>query len=860
MVSGSRTGGSSATGIDEGVRKTIKSIQEVLGNHSDADIYAALKEANMDADETAQRLLLQDTFHEVKRRRDRKKEDAVFDGPASREKPSDDADSEVKFRTQPERNVRRGGYSRGSFSRGTAPRHAFSRNSTAGTNREFRVVRDNRSNLNVDGELKHSSTWSPVSNIDKMPTNVNEKGSAGGSGNQQPSGDRDSVHISDISVNTQSRQPDGDASLPGASKKEHSKEKQTAQDATLPSSNSVVGVYSSSTDPVHVPSPDSRSSPIGAIRREVRGGSFAGKSSESVVKDSSTPAGSFPRAPLRKDGAPQAYRPFSPISKFDKLNQTTGRESVLPSGAAGNRSLVNSHHGNRGSQYVRTQQQAGGHQRAVSQNKEWKPKLNQKSCGNNPGVIGTPKKASAAPADSSINLESEAVKLQDKLSHVNISESQNVIIAEHIRVPETDRCQLTFGSFVLEIDSSRISASGFQEACLPEEHECESARSLQLAPPEASNDGAPCTMPVAILDEQVINSGSGSGSPFSTASEQQFPEQKEDSRTSQNLDEYAGIELLHGNSPTLESKQQQDTHTLQNFSAYDPQAGYDLPYFRPSMDENIRGQGFPSPQEVLNAQNTIPTSTIPMLQQQQAQMAQLYPQVHVSHFPNLMPYRQFLPPVYVPQMPMQGYSGNPAAYVHPSSGNSYVLMPGGSSHLGGNGIKYGIQQFKPVPTGGPMGFGSFNNPNGYPINSPSIVGNAVGLEDSSRMKYKDGSIYVPNPQAESSEIWLQNPRDLTGLQSPPYYNVAGQTPHGAYLSNHTAHPSFDAAAAAAQSSHMQFQGLFHPTQPGAMASPHHMGPGLGGNVGVGVTPSPPVAQAGTYQQPQLGHMNWPTNY
>lgn len=106
---------------------------------------------------------------------------------------------------------------------------------------------------------------------------------------------------------------------------------------------------------------------------------------------------------------------------------------------------------------------------------------------------------------------------------------------------------------------------------------------------------------------------------------------------------------------------------------------------------------------------------------------------------------------------------------------------------------------------------------------------------------------------------MQNPRDLSSLQSAPYYNVPGQAPHGAYLSSHTAHPSFNAAAAA-QSSHMQFQGLFHPPQPGAMANPHHMGPGLGGNVGVGVVPSPPPSQVGTYQQSQLGHPNWPANF
>lgn len=106
----------------------------------------------------------------------------------------------------------------------------------------------------------------------------------------------------------------------------------------------------------------------------------------------------------------------------------------------------------------------------VSQNKEWKPKANQKPVGQNPGVIGTPTKSQARrPVDNSINLESEAAKLQDKLSHIHISESHNVIIPDHIRVPETDRCQLTFGSFVQEFNSSRNSASAFQESCSSEE-------------------------------------------------------------------------------------------------------------------------------------------------------------------------------------------------------------------------------------------------------------------------------------------------------------------------------------------------------------------------------------------------------
>lgn len=55
MVSGARTEGH----ISARVSKTIQSIKEIVGNHSDDDIYVALKEANMDPNETAQKLLHQ---------------------------------------------------------------------------------------------------------------------------------------------------------------------------------------------------------------------------------------------------------------------------------------------------------------------------------------------------------------------------------------------------------------------------------------------------------------------------------------------------------------------------------------------------------------------------------------------------------------------------------------------------------------------------------------------------------------------------------------------------------------------------------------------------------------------------------
>ncbi|KAJ4717822.1 GBF-interacting protein 1-like isoform X2 [Melia azedarach] len=846
--------------LSAGVRKTIQTIKEIVGNHSDADIYFALKDSNMDPNETAQKLLNQDPFHEVKRRRDKKKENVGHKSVADQRKNSENFAQTTKFRNYADRNARKGGYNRNALP-------------DAGINRQFRVVRDNRVNPNTNWEAKSPPLQSSTSASEKA-ANVKEKGAIGIPSSQKPSGGRSLSQASNGPADLQPRHSRA-SNITGTDRKQVSDEKSTstavlriqaaksdntqAQSATLASNNSV-GVYFSSTDPVHVPSPDSRSSSaVGAIKREVGVVGGGRQLTENPVKDSSAPSSSFSNSLLGRDNSSESFRPFPSISKADQPNQTAATDSGVASIPV-NRALFTNQYPSR------SHQQTVGHQKASQHNKEWKPKSSQKSSVIGPGVIGTPTKSISPPADDPKDLESDTAKLPDELSRVNIYENQNVIIAQHIRVPETDRCRLTFGSFGVDFDSSLNFGSGFQAVGATEEPNGESATSLPGPAPKTSGNDVSGSKPVDILDDQVRSSGSNSPASGET-SEHQLPDDIKETSSPQNLDNYADIGLVQESDPSYalsESQQQQHSSELANFSqAYDPQTGYDMPYFRPSMDESVRGQGLPSPQEALGSHNAnIPQSTMAMVQQQQQQqqpqMAQMYPQVHVSHFTNLMPYRQILSPVYVPQMAMPGYSSNPA-YPHPSNGSSYLLMPGGSSHLGANGLKYGIQQFKPVPAASPTGFGNYTSPAGYAINAPSVVGSATGLEDSSRMKYKDSNLYVPNQQAETSELWIQNPREIPGLQSAPYYNMPAQTPHAAYLPSHAGHGSFNAAVP--QSSHMQFPGMYHPTaQPAAMANPHHLGPAMGGNVGVGVPPAAPGAQVGAYQQPQLGNFNWTPNF
>ncbi|XP_010314322.1 uncharacterized protein [Solanum lycopersicum] len=820
--------------ISVGVREILESIKEVVGNHSDADIYVTLKETNMDPNETAQKLLNQDPFHKVKRKGDRRKENHGYKSSTAPENGNyleHDA-HEMRINTHINRNIRRGSYNRTALP-------------DAGLTREFRVVRDNRVNQNVNRVVKAVQT---STSAEPAISNTSAQSSKGTSSNTLSTGSRSSqarnrnsqhTHSNDAnlsSTNGQGLSGEMHASVSNAASQIGGvKPNGSRPHFITSSSDSVIGVYSSFSDPVHVPSLDSRpTAKVGAIRREVGVVGARRQSAETFAKSSSSQSRSSSNSHMeqaRQDigNSKGSLRPMSSNSRSDQSGVSDSPKSNLPM----SKSLS-------GNQHINRLHHSVGHQKGV----QWKPKLTKKSSVTDPGVIGKPSEGVYLTSKSE-DLEKEGSQLQDKMSRLNISE--NVIIAEHIRVSETDRCRLTFGSFGAEFKSAKD---------LEEESQTKSSR-LSVLVSESSTDDPVGSKQLDLADDHVQNPESTS--PVSDVISDQKLSDNRESSSPEDLGNYADVGLVQDKSASYtppESQQQQNASNLSSFSAYDPQTGYDIPYFRPAVDEALRDQGL---QEALSshAANSMPVSSIPMVQQvqQHQPIAQMYPQVHVSHYANLMPYRHVFSPVYVPPMAMPGYSSN-AAYPHPPNGSNYLLMPGGGSHLSANGLKYGIQQFKPVPTGSASGFGNFTSPTGYAINTPGVIGSATGLKDSSRMKYKDGNLYVPNPQAETSEMWM-NPRDISIMQSGSYYSMSGQTPHATYLPSHSGHASFNAAA---PSSHMQFSGLYHPPQPAAMANPHHMGSAMAGNVGVGMAAAAPGAQVGAYQQPQLGHLNWTGNF
>ncbi|XP_018679714.2 uncharacterized protein LOC103979312 isoform X11 [Musa acuminata AAA Group] len=710
------------------VRKTIQSIREVVGNHSNAAIYAVLKETNMEPNETVQKLLNQDPFHEVKRR-DRKKEaqHTGYRGFADTRKQVEQNIPSGKLYRLWNQNSHRGG-----FTRNLVP--------DAGISHEFRIVRDNRVSQNVNKDALQEENKQLVPGNEQTMPDVPEKSSTRVPSDQKHSVSAnsdeclisayfdESSHVPDY---VQDEKSSGTKSPSQQDKCEAiaSVVQNETQTSGLP--NSFIGMSSSSSDPVHVPSLDSASAgKVGAIQREVGVVGFRRQTSDHPE------------------------------------NRSSVSNSFLSSSLSGKNICFSV--------------ESTGHQAYTSKSHS----LNQIS-------------PSAADLYSmSLSIQSQGFYHNSRLHQQSLSQ---------------------------------------QKVCRDSLHDQSST--------------SPC------------------GSSVSAAESQEPPPENNGCVSPQTIQTYDDIRLVESNSPpfnTQEEQQLQNPHSLPSFSAYDNQSSYDVPFFKTVMQDNVHAQGSTSSSEQVlsfhaacSSFSSLAMAQQQQLVQQQQPIVQLYPQIHMPHFPNFVPYRHIISPVYVPQMAMPNYASNPG-YPHPSTVNSYVLMPGGSPHILAS--KCATTQYKPIAAGNPTGCGTYTNPASFAISFPGAVSNTTSQEDLNSVKYKDNNVFVPNPQLDTSDNWILTSRELPNLQSAPYYSLSGQAPQSAFLPAHADHAAFNATR---NTSHVQYPGLYPQPQPTSMVNSHHLlqqqvPPAIGGSLGLGI--ASPGPQVGNRQQTQLGHLNWAAKF
>ncbi|KAH9318567.1 hypothetical protein KI387_020336 [Taxus chinensis] len=443
----------------------------------------------MDPNETAQKLLYQDPFHEVKRKRDKRKENVS------------NRDS-VDLRARPGSVGRGGRGGRGNY----PPRYT---SYDAGDGRAFNMSRENGGYQSVNrvnsNYVNPSSATTQNAQIKQTVPGTSSLPTSTMGAPVIPNGNSSNVHTPHFQA-----QVGGWSAATGNSTmadvlKSNSAQQVQAQLQSAPAATSVMmqgqpvpgsqqyitsrittsvsGVYSSSSDPVLVPSLDTRvSGAVGTIKREVGAqrpnvdqntNSHENKSSmsnfsNSLQKEKTQPsildaADSESKVSANENSATlHPFRHDRLVSKSPTVDvdhrlsemQPQMSNSTSTASSAGRSSVTTNHYNVKPQQFVGPQK--GG------PNKEWKPKANNQNTIASPGIIGTSTVStstsevsrSPSPASNCVTLDDEAAKLHKKLDEMNVRDDQHVIMPNHLQVPEIERTGLSFGSFDASFDAN----------------------------------------------------------------------------------------------------------------------------------------------------------------------------------------------------------------------------------------------------------------------------------------------------------------------------------------------------------------------------------------------------------------------
>ncbi|KAJ1431779.1 UBA-like superfamily [Sesbania bispinosa] len=842
------SGGGFRASIPSSVRKTIQNIKEITGNHSDEDIYAMLKECSMDPNETAQKLLLQDTFHEVKRKRDRRKENVN-----NRES--------VEPRGRPGTQGRglRGG--RGNFSHHSVSQDASgSKNSVTGKDNGAHQVTEKvapplSGSQEITSKGKSSGTSSapiiangPTSVASGTTSGVSPSPSSARSGDNMGPSSGDNNNLSSAlpseSSNKVATVASGSGSTPSSSN----------YSGSGPASSSAV--YFSSSDPVLVPSDDSWfPGAVGAIKREVGsphplGESNAVNSAENKLTAASETGSSSVQG--KTQGKSQGVAK-NHISEMSPTSSTVTHGSPSASRPSSN--------------YSSRSQPLSGPQKAGS-NKEWKPKSTN-TFNQNSG----PASASEAPtvsaevtrklqsASSALDTEEATSKLQRKLEDLHLPQRQHVILPNHIIVPDSEKNKFSFGSLGATFGVNTIYVSGpeseksstpLSETSQAVEETAQELDSSQNAVVTSEvgdypdHPQSPTNAPTNLESSEVDGSSSAI---------QEYNESKQDTALPSGGHQYSGVH-----------------------QQLDP-ASYYAQFYRSGADSDGRLSPFPSagattkyngnvavlpapnsqsPQEggVLSTAGATPLvtqaaglmqSSIPVTQQP---VPVFRPSgVHLSPYPpNYIPYGHYFSPFYIPPPAIHQFLGNGAFPQQPQASTVYPPPPA----VAATGMKYPLPQFKPGANAAspthlvmPSAYGVYgSSPAGYNHNSAANAGNSTSNEDLGSSQFKESNVYISGQQSEGSAVWMAAPgRDITSMPTSSFYNLPPQGQHVTF--------------APTQAGHGTFAGIYHPAQAVTAATVHPLlqqSQTMAGAVDM-VGP-----RGNVYQQPQHAQINWPSNY
>ncbi|XP_010547194.1 PREDICTED: GBF-interacting protein 1-like isoform X2 [Tarenaya hassleriana] len=841
-------GGGIRVSIPASTRKMIHSIKEITaGNYSEDEILAMLHECDMDPDEAAQRLLLQDPFHEVKKKRDKRKENL-----------SNKDSAETRWRSSGQGRGNRG--ARVNFSSRHPTHDASSAKNSLKKENGSKQVTDPF--ISPTQEIKNKETASSSSAI-------LDNGSAG-----LPLQGSNVQHASHIPADLDQPKAMEPSVL-------------TNKLDNAPPSVELTKNQGLTFGPGHLPTEDKKVDSLPLPRPS---------SSEVQFSSSGPKLGSEQTIQEQHTGEHKYLGRSRGAGKAGLSDPHYSRPTSAHSNSTGSRPSSN---------YSNRSQQTVGHHRAGSV-KEWKPK----SVNLNPVQGSGASSASEVPAVSAEPSEKTSVqvlpsteatsKLQKQLEDLHIRQNQHVIIPNHILVPEAERTKLSFGSFDagFSLTSNNVAGPENEKSSTPlseNSHDDEgsleddafSNQNTSVVEKEGDsydNSEAPSQVQDDLAGNGVISASSIAE--YNDPKQESTLESENHQSSSVNAQNH-GIGLLP---PALGSQlpqfentdpQARDALRIPSFvfqPPFDP-ASYYAQFYRPTSDSDGRLSPFFTPGvatkfnggvTVLPPQSTqslqeggstlvLPTASPTPLVTQAAGLMQSSipvtqqplpvfrpPGMHVAPYPlNYMPY--YYSPFYVPPPAVHQFLSNGAFQQQPQASGVYPAPPPGAS----TGSKYSLPQYKTgtntgslTHVGMPSGYGPYGSfPAGYTPNSAASSGNSTANEDLNSSQLKDTNGYTTGQQSEALPVWVTGGRDVSNLPVNSFYNLQHQDQHVTY--------------APTQAGHITFPGMYHPTQAVTAATVHH--PLLQQSQAV-ARPDMVAPGLNVFQQPQQTQMNWPSNY
>ncbi|XP_021320823.1 GBF-interacting protein 1-like isoform X2 [Sorghum bicolor] len=784
--------------IPAGARRTVADIKEIAGGHTDEEVYAMLRECNMDPNETAQRLLLEDTFHEVKRKRDKKKEGS--------KEPSDS-------RWRPAMQGRGGKSGRGNYS----SRTLSSSNDSAGRS----AISGKENGISLITGKGSGSTPIINANMDvKASTSMPSLLSGLRNGPYQPV-DSPAVLVTSSSAVGDKSGSTALADLTGG----------------LPFEDVVTTIGPNLlqplrpaplSDPVVVSFLDSHSlGDVGASRQTI--GIKKTSVEHKVGRDLPTNKGSSEQSVPSSFGRSSASRPSSSYnSRSQQSQKATGdvtihdnaplAADVIPQSAPVSNSAGTEDPLKVDKYFSDLQLSDKLHviipdHLQVSESEKYglsfgsfDVSFQQTMGSSDPECV----KSSLPKFDSSHELNGSIDKPQSMQRDQN---STSTVQEEAGLVPQPSA----------KVENCAPSAVGISSIAPMEPKECEDYSATSGDPQSTAIYSAPFYLTYGLAPQshvyQIEKSESHSQSKqavdFSTKS--YHPATDADERLTPSLAAQAAH--TYGNIPVVAAQTGQD------------QEGNNSPVIISSVSASVATPAA----GVLSASVAIPQQPVPVFCQPFG--------VHIPHLQtNCVPYNHYISPFFIPPPTLHPFMGN-ATFAQPPSTGAMYPTPGSAGVL--PPVKYSVPSFKPgantgsqASIGVPGGHGTYgSSPSVYTNNAPVSSGNLTENDNVTSSQFKENSIYIAGLQTDGLTLWVPTPRrDISALQVNSFY---GMPPQGQQVTY------------APQAGHGPYGGIYHPAHSVTGAAVHPLlqpSHSMAGAVEI-------VGAPGVYQHPQA-QINW----